>query len=101
MSPETAVTAGTFAVVLDGDTDAGCRLARQLIADGRRVAVVARHAHSAVRVLHGQSSDRVFVIACDVADKAQWSRMTQRVMSRFGRIDTIVRAEGAALRASA
>ena len=51
--------------------------------------------------MHGYSADRVMVIAGDTTDQRQWSRMTERVIDRFGRIDTVVRAEDTALRASA
>jgi hypothetical protein len=78
---ETASTASTVVIVLDGDTDAGYRLASGLLADGRRVAVVARHPGDVVRVMHGYPAERV--------------------LARFGRIDTVVRAEESALRASA
>lgn len=87
-------------VVLDGDTDAGRRLARRALAGGDRVVVVARHAGDAVEVMHGHSADRVMVIAADVADAGQWSRLTERVTARFGRIDRVVRGEGAALRSA-
>ncbi|WP_158083923.1 SDR family NAD(P)-dependent oxidoreductase [Mycobacterium sp. AT1] len=93
--------ASTVVIVLDGGTDAGRRLARRELADGRRVAVVARHVCDAVEVLHGHSADRVMVIAADVDDPRQWSGVTARVTAKFGRIDTVVRAEGATLRASA
>lgn len=92
---------GTVVIVLDGDTEAGRRLARRKLADGHRVVVVARHAVDAVEVMHGQSADRVMVIAADVADARQWSRLTERVMARFGRIDTIERPSAPVLRASA
>lgn len=93
MIRETASTASTVVIVVDGDTDAGYRMARRLLASGRRVAVVARHPGGAVRVMHGQPADRVLVIAGDVDDQGQWSRITERVTERFGRIDTVVRAE--------
>lgn len=101
MNRETASPTSTVAVVLDGDTDAGYRLARSLLAAGRKVAVVTRHPGAGVRVLHGQSADRVMAIAADVTDAAQWARISERVMARFGRIDTVVRAGGAELRATA
>jgi NAD(P)-dependent dehydrogenase (short-subunit alcohol dehydrogenase family) len=94
-------TATTVVLVLDGDTDAGYRLARNLLAEGRRVAVVARHAGDVVRVMHGYPADRVLVIAGDTTDQRQWSRILERVMGRFGRLDTVVRAENTLLRASA
>jgi NAD(P)-dependent dehydrogenase (short-subunit alcohol dehydrogenase family) len=101
MTRETASPASTVTIVLDGDTDAGYRLARSLLAAGRRVAVVARHPADAVKVMHGQSADRVLVIGGDVDDRRQWLRITERVMDRFGRIDDVVRAGGSALRATA
>jgi NAD(P)-dependent dehydrogenase (short-subunit alcohol dehydrogenase family) len=101
MNRETASPASAVTIVLDGDTDSGYVLARHLLAEGRRVAVVARHAGDAVRVMHGQSFDRLMVIAADVNDQRQWSRVTDRVMDRFGRIDTVVRAGDATLRATA
>jgi NAD(P)-dependent dehydrogenase (short-subunit alcohol dehydrogenase family) len=101
MNRETPSTATTVVLVLDGDTDAGYRLARKLLAHGRRVAVTARHPGDVVRVMHGYPADRVMAIAGDIADQRQWSRITERVMDRFGRIDTVVRAEDAALAISA
>jgi len=88
-------------VILDGDTEAGRQLARRKLADGHRVVVVARHAADVVEVMHGHSADRVMVIAADVSDPRQWSRLTARVTARFGQIDGVVRADGAVLRSSA
>ena len=59
MDREKADTATSVVLVLDGDTDAGYQLARRLLAEGRRVAVVARHPGDVVRVMHGYSADRV------------------------------------------
>ena len=101
MDRETASPASTVTIVLDGETDAGYRLARSLLAAGRRVAVIARHPAGAVGVMHGQSADHVLVIGGDVNDRGQWLRITERVMERFGRIDGVVRAEGSTLRATA
>jgi NADP-dependent 3-hydroxy acid dehydrogenase YdfG len=100
MVRETA-SATSVVIVLDGDTDAGHRMAGRLLAGGRRVAVVARHPSHVVRIMHGRSADRVMVIAADVEDRRQWSRVTERVRERFGRIDSVVRAEQPPWRASA
>ena len=101
MTRETSSVAANVVVVLDSDTDAGYQLARRLLADGRRVAVVARHPGDVVRVMHGYPAERVMVIAADTTDDHQWSRMIECVMARFGRIDTVIRAEDTALRISA
>jgi hypothetical protein len=65
MNRETADATATVVLVLDGDTDAGYRMARGLLADGCRVAVVARHPGDVVRVMHGYPADRVMAIAAD------------------------------------
>jgi NAD(P)-dependent dehydrogenase (short-subunit alcohol dehydrogenase family) len=104
MNRQNASATTTVVIVLDGDTDAGHRLARDLLAQGRCVAVVARHPGAAVGVMHGHPADRVMAIGGDVADPRQWRQLTKRVVDRFGRIDAVVRgASGsdAALRTSA
>ena len=101
MNREIAVAATTVVLVLDGDTDAGYRTARKLLAEGCRVAVAARHPADVVRVMHGYPAEQVMVIAADVDDHRQWRRLTEQVTDRFGRIDRVVRAEGTTLRASA
>jgi NADP-dependent 3-hydroxy acid dehydrogenase YdfG len=100
MKRETASATATVVVVLDSGTDAGHQLARRLLAEGRRVAAITRHPGDAVRIMHGQSADRLMVIAADADDRRQWERVTELVRDRYGRIDTVVRAD-TALRASA
>ena len=92
MDHETADTTTTVVLVLDGDTDAGYRMAHELLADGCRVAVTGRHPDGVVRVMHGYSAERVMVVAADMTDRYQRNRVTQMVRDRFGRLDTVVRA---------
>jgi NAD(P)-dependent dehydrogenase (short-subunit alcohol dehydrogenase family) len=99
MDRETADTTTTVVLVLDGDTDAGYRMARKLLADGCRVAVTGRHPDGVVRVMHGYSADRVLAIAADMTEQGQWNRVTEAVRDRFGRLDTVIRAEDTARRA--
>ena len=101
MNREMRTLADTVVIVLDGDTDAGRDLARRLLAEGRRVAAVSRHPGAGVRLLHGHSADRVMLIAADTTDERQWGLVLQRVTQRFGRVDDVVRAGDAVLRASA
>jgi NAD(P)-dependent dehydrogenase (short-subunit alcohol dehydrogenase family) len=93
MDRETADTTTTVVLVLNGDTDAGYRMARRLLADGCRVAVTGRHPDGVVRVMHGYPADRVVVIAADMTDQRQWNRVTEVVKGRFGRLDTVIRVE--------
>jgi NADP-dependent 3-hydroxy acid dehydrogenase YdfG len=96
MDRETADTTATVVLVLDGDTDAGYRMAREMLAEGCRVAVTGRHLDGVVRVMHGYSAERVLAIAADMTDLRQRNRVTQMVWDRFGRLDTVIRAEGTA-----
>lgn len=98
MDRETTDTTTTVVLVLDGDTDAGYRMARKLLDDGCRVAVIGRHPDRVVRVMHGYSADRVLAIAADTTDQRQWNRVTEVVRDTFGRLDTVIRAEATALR---
>jgi NADP-dependent 3-hydroxy acid dehydrogenase YdfG len=99
MDRETADTTTTVVLVLDGDTDSGYWMARKLLADGCRVAVIGRHPGGVVRVMHGYPADQVLAIAADMTDQRQWNRVTEQVRDRFGRIDTVIRVEDTALRA--
>ena len=101
MNRETAAATTTVVIVLDGDTDAGYRTARKLLAEGCRVAVAARHPADVVRVMHGYPAEQVMVIAADIADQRQWRCVTERVIERFGHIDTVMCGEAPTLRASA
>jgi NADP-dependent 3-hydroxy acid dehydrogenase YdfG len=100
MDRETTDTTTTVVLVLDGDTDAGYRMARKLLASGCRVAVTGRHPDAVVRVMHGYPADQVFAIAADMTDQRQWDRVTEQVRDRFGRVDTVIRVEDTALRAA-
>ena len=56
---------------------------------------------TSVRVMHGYPAEQVMVIAADIADQRQWRCVTERVIERFGHIDTVMCGEAPALRASA
>jgi NAD(P)-dependent dehydrogenase (short-subunit alcohol dehydrogenase family) len=101
MKRGTASDTTTVVVVLGTETDAGYQLTRRLLAEGRRVVAVTRHPLDAVRIMHGHPADRIMVIAADTADQRQWRRVIELVTGRFGRIDTVLRADDAVLRASA
>jgi NADP-dependent 3-hydroxy acid dehydrogenase YdfG len=101
MDRNTTDISPTVVLVLDGDTDAGFTLARNLLADGCRVVVTARQAGQLVRVMHGYPAERVLALAADTTNRDQWSRVVERTMQRFGRLDTVIRAEDATLSVSA
>jgi short-subunit dehydrogenase involved in D-alanine esterification of teichoic acids len=81
----------TFLVVHAG-TDAGYRIARDLLGGGCRVAVTSRYATDIARVLHGYPAHQVLAIA---AEDSQLNRVISRVESRWGVINAIIDASGA------
>jgi NADP-dependent 3-hydroxy acid dehydrogenase YdfG len=81
------------ALILNAGTDTDCRIARELLAAGRRVAVVGRRTTDVTRVLHGHSWRQVWAIAADTDDEAQLNRVIATVQRRFGRIDSIIDAD--------
>lgn len=86
-------TCGDVVLVTHVGTVAGQRIAHDLLARGYRVVVTGRHAAELVEVLHGHSARQVLAIAADFDDPAQVKRVVDRVLQRFGRIDSIIDAE--------
>jgi NAD(P)-dependent dehydrogenase (short-subunit alcohol dehydrogenase family) len=81
-------------LVLNAGSDAGYRTARDLLAGGRRVAVVSRYPTDLARILHGYDSSRVLALAADTDVREQWDRVASRVESRLGPIGRIIHAAG-------
>lgn len=84
MFHEASFTAGKVVLVLNAGTEAGTRLARNLLRDGYRVAISSRHAAELPRIMHGHPSSRVLAVAADTEDPAQLRRLTARVRDYFG-----------------
>ncbi|KAA0023908.1 SDR family NAD(P)-dependent oxidoreductase [Antrihabitans cavernicola] len=77
-------------LVTNAGSDAGQRIAQELLAAGNCVAVTGRHATELVGTLHGHSAERVMAVAADLDDPAQALRVRERVIEHFGRLDVIV-----------
>jgi len=80
----------TIVLITNADSDVGYRRARELVADGHRVVITARHASRLSRILLGQNADHVMAIAADLTDPVQRSQMLQRADARLGRIRWIL-----------
>ncbi len=72
-------------LVFEAGTDRGCALALELLAAGCRVVATDQHAASLVRIGHGQSTDRLFLVAADATDEAQVQQVIDRARLHFGR----------------
>jgi len=94
---------GTVALVTGGTSGLGAASARALAGAGAAVVVSGRHegrGGELVEELVGAGSDAAF-IAADVTRVADVERLTDAVLERFGRIDTLVHAAGAFRRRAA
>lgn len=80
-------------LVINAGSEAGTRVARELLGQGYRVAVTDRNMINLVRILHGNAAGRVFAVAADLDDPWQAEQLLERVAERFGRIDSFVSAD--------
>src|SRR5688500_8653783 len=88
--------AGRVALVTGGSRGLGLILARQLVAEGARVAICARdepELNRAKAELQARGGD-VLAVQCDVTVKAQVDEMIRGVIGHFGQIDVLVNNAG-------
>jgi NAD(P)-dependent dehydrogenase (short-subunit alcohol dehydrogenase family) len=84
-----SVREGATFLVLHAGTDRGCRIARDLLRAGCRVAVTSRRPVDLARILHGYPAERVLAIA---AEESQLCQVISRVEGRWGEINAIIDA---------
>lgn len=77
-------------LIAHADCERGYSLARQLLDDGVRVVVTARHPASLTRILHGQKNSEVVAIAADLEDPAQRAAVFARAEARLGAVTAVV-----------
>lgn len=79
-------------LITHAGSDAGYRLARELLRSGCRVAVTSRHTTDLTRILHGYNGNQVFAIAAVTDDERQYEQVLRRVCGRFGHVDSVIDA---------
>lgn len=85
--------ADRVAIITGGSRGIGKACARELLAEGARVALVSKDPGinaAAVRELDALHPGHVFGIPTDLEDDAAIAAMTKKVVDRFGRIDILV-----------
>ncbi|MFD9665478.1 SDR family NAD(P)-dependent oxidoreductase [Rhodococcus sp. NPDC059968] len=82
-------------LVTAAGSEQGTRTAQELLESGWCVAVTARTVAELVRIMPGMSSHRLLAVAADPADPRQVERLLDRVVGRFGRIDSVLGTESA------
>jgi NAD(P)-dependent dehydrogenase (short-subunit alcohol dehydrogenase family) len=83
-------------LITGGSRGLGFVLARQLAAEGARIALLARTAddlESAAAKLREAGAD-VFTVACDVGAREQASDAVRQVIEHFGRLDVLINNAG-------
>src|SRR3954465_9051617 len=87
---------GRTVVITGGSRGLGLALAREVAAQGARVAICARDADSLERARHSleQLGAAVMAEPCDVTEPDSVSRFFERVHERFGPVDVLVNNAG-------
>ena len=88
-----SVSEGATFLVMHAGTDRGCRIARDLLGAGCRVAVTDRCVTGLARILHGYQAGQILAIA---AQESQLAQVISRGESRWGAISAIIDAQIAA-----
>jgi NAD(P)-dependent dehydrogenase (short-subunit alcohol dehydrogenase family) len=87
---------GKAVLITGGSRGLGLVLARQLVAEGARVAICARDESELDRAFHDLSrrGGHVLAVRCDVTERAQVERLIRIVEERFGGLDVLVNNAG-------
>jgi short-subunit dehydrogenase len=85
---------GRTAIVTGASSGIGAQLARDLVARGMRVALLARRLDRLESMAAELGADRTLAVACDVADRASIEGAVARVRTAWGRIDLLVNNAG-------
>lgn len=84
----------TVVAVTGATAGIGRATARLLVAEGARVALLGRRQERLDELVAELGSDRVAVVAGDVADPAVNARLVEAAQTRFGRLDSLVANAG-------
>ena len=88
--------AGKVVLITGGSRGLGLVLARQLCAEGARVALLARDLDELARAREQlvQSGGEVLTISCDLLEREQIDAAVQEVVDRFGGLDVLINNAG-------
>lgn len=82
-------------LITGGSRGLGLNLARQLLAEGAKVAICARNEiELETAVLELEMIGKVFAIQCDVSDKWQVEAMLEEIRDKLGSVDVLINCAG-------
>jgi len=85
---------GRVAIVTGASSGIGLSVAEKLVAEGAKVALVARTAAKLEEVAARLGADEAAAFPCDVTDFAKLAELPRRAIDRFGRLDILVNNAG-------
>jgi len=87
---------GKAVLITGGSRGLGLLMARELLAEGARVAVCARNSEELKRAEVNLTNygEQVFQTVCDVGNQAEVNQMIEAVRHRFGQIDVLINNAG-------
>ncbi|MFB2586511.1 SDR family oxidoreductase [Herbiconiux liukaitaii] len=94
MSAETRSLSGTVVAITGASSGIGREVARQLVAEGARVALTARREERLVELETELGSDSVVWVAGDIADAATSNALVKAATEKFGSLDSLVASAG-------
>lgn len=88
--------AGRVAVIAGGSRGLGLVLARELAAEGARLALLARDAETLERARRelAEGGAEVVALPCDIRDRAAVEAAIGQVVARYGRLDVLINDAG-------
>jgi NAD(P)-dependent dehydrogenase (short-subunit alcohol dehydrogenase family) len=96
MAPRLTDFQDRVALVTGASSGIGAQLARDLVARGARVALVARRAERLEQLAAELRPSRALAVACDVASRPAVEAAVARVLDHWGRLDLLVNNAGLA-----
>lgn len=84
---------GKVAIVTGGASGIGAAIVRLFVENGCRVVIADLQKTAGMSVAESLGDSACF-ITLDVADEAQWERVADQAVERFGRVDILVNAAG-------